>query len=182
MARLAEVIRKGRAGRYSLEDLAERSGVSSGLLSQIERGLGNPSFITLSHIARALDLPLAAFFTGPNPESSILVRKSERKKLRVPHNDVSYELLTPNLQSRLGMLLAHIPAGFDSSDRPASHDGEDSYLIMKGRLELTVGDQGFMLFEGDSITFDATLVHIWRNPLKRQVDVLIASTPPLFSI
>src|SRR6185437_8258476 len=56
--RLGRLIRSARGERYSLEALAARSGVSAGLLSQIERGIGNPSFQTL-RVAHALDIPVA---------------------------------------------------------------------------------------------------------------------------
>ena len=55
-AAIGAVIRRQRAGRYTLAELAQRSGVSSGLLSLIERGRGNPSIETLQRIAAALDL------------------------------------------------------------------------------------------------------------------------------
>ena len=65
MAFVGKVVRDARRGRFSVEDLSARAGVSSGLISQVERGLGNPSVTTLLKLARALDLPLNAFFEAP---------------------------------------------------------------------------------------------------------------------
>src|ERR1700748_2596001 len=74
MSRLGRILRAARGDRYSLETLAERSGVSTGLLSQIERGIGNPSFQTLLRVAHALDIPVAALLAGDagsKPESAV---------------------------------------------------------------------------------------------------------------
>src|SRR5690348_2456589 len=62
--RLGRLIRSARGERFSLEALAARSGVSAGLLSQIERGIGNPSFQTLLRVAHALDIPVAELLAG----------------------------------------------------------------------------------------------------------------------
>src|ERR1700760_2093438 len=73
--RLGRLIRLARGERYSLDALAARSGVSAGLLSQIERGIGNPSFQTLLPVAPALDIPVAALLAGGDgnkPESSFV--------------------------------------------------------------------------------------------------------------
>src|SRR5579863_1958954 len=69
MAGLGELLKGARVGRFTIEQLAERSGVSAGRISQMERGLGNPSFATLSKVAAALEIPIGTFFAGPPGES-----------------------------------------------------------------------------------------------------------------
>src|ERR1700735_253953 len=79
--RLGRLIRLARGERDSLDALAARSGVSAGLLSQIERGIGNPSFQTLLRVAHALDIPVAALLAGGDrnkPESLFVVLAGER--------------------------------------------------------------------------------------------------------
>ena len=65
----------------SLEDLAERAGISRGLLSQLERGIGNPSLTTLAGLAAALDVPLGSFFAGGKNNDDIVVRRNARKRV-----------------------------------------------------------------------------------------------------
>jgi transcriptional regulator with XRE-family HTH domain len=90
--RLGRLIRLARGDRYSLEALATRSGVSTGLLSQIERRIGNPSFQTLLRLAHALDIPVAKLLAGggeDKPESSFVVPAHERRHITWPKEDMS---------------------------------------------------------------------------------------------
>lgn len=180
MDSFAEVLRVARAGRYTIEELAARSGVSSGRISQLERGLGNPSFITLSKLAAALDAPIGSFFTGPAAESRMVVRKNERKRIVVPHDKLAYELLTPDLQRNLEVYLFHLPPRFDSSRRPITHRGEECIHVLSGQLEVHVEGQMFHLMEGDSITYDSSRPHFVKNLTDGTVTALAAVTPPSF--
>ncbi len=78
VAGLADVIRGARQGRYSLDELAGKSGVSAGLISQIERGLGNPSVVTLTKLAYALDLSIGSVFPPPHPGWAPVLRGGHR--------------------------------------------------------------------------------------------------------
>src|SRR5947209_4614890 len=79
---MGERIARERAVRsLSIEELAQRAGVSTGLLSQIERGIGNPSLSSMLGLARALDMPLGSFFGGAPGDSDMVVRPHTRKRL-----------------------------------------------------------------------------------------------------
>src|SRR5690349_22782539 len=101
---LGVALRTARRDRgMTVEGLAAAAGVSSGLISQLERGQGNPAFLTLRRLAEALGLPVAHFVQGP-PSSGILVRADQRKRLHLPDADLVCELLTPCLQGNLEVL------------------------------------------------------------------------------
>ena len=180
MESLGDLIRQARAGRYTIDQLARRSGVSTGRISQIERGFGNPSFVTLSKIATALDIPIGSFFQGPSGEVHMLVRKKERKQLVIPHDNLVYELLTPDLQGTLEVYIFHLPPGFDNSKRPITHRGEECIHVLSGSLEAFVDGERFVLDEGDSITYDSGRPHCVRNLNDKKVTALAAVTPPSF--
>src|SRR6266568_989110 len=76
----------------SIEELARRAGVSNGLLSQIERGIGNPSLSTLLGLAKALEMPLGSFFAGASDDSDVVVRARGRKRLVLNDHNLVYEL------------------------------------------------------------------------------------------
>lgn len=179
-ASLGDLIRAARAGRFTIDELARRSGVSSGRISQIERGLANPSFETLWKLTTALEIRVGSFFQGPPPEERMVVRKDERKRLVLPHDDLVYELLTPDLQGALEVFRFHVPAGFDNSRRPITHRGEECIHILEGSLEVSVGDRAFLLEEGDSITYDAGRPHFVRNLGDEKAVAIAAVTPPSF--
>jgi transcriptional regulator with XRE-family HTH domain len=175
---VGEVIREARRGRYSLEDLAQRAGVSAGFLSQLERGLSNPSMTTLTKIAAALDLPLGQFFQGPQLEGRMVVRAAARRKLVLPHEGLVYEILTPDLRGSLAMLLSTIGPGFDNSDEPFQHRGEECVFLLSGSLDVVVAGQAFSLEAGDSVRYDPSLPHWFRNRSTEPAQIVGAVTPP----
>ncbi len=179
-AYLGAVIRQARRGRFSVEELAQRAGVSSGLISKIERGLGNPSFATLTHLAYALDLSIGSFFDAPVSAGRMVVRRNERRRLVMPHASLVYELLTPSLQGKLGMVRTRIAPSFDNHEQPFQHVGEESVHVLSGRLEVFVGHEHFYLEEGDTVTYDSGLPHWWRNAQNVAAEVIGAMTPPSF--
>jgi len=179
-ASLGDLIRTARAGRFTINELARRSGVSSGRISQIERGLANPSFETLWKLAVALEIPVGSFFQGPPAEERMVVRKDERSRLVLPHDDLVYELLTPDLRGALEVFRFHVPSGFDNSRQPITHRGEECIHILEGSLVVNVDARAFLLEEGDSITYDAALPHFVCNPGDEKAVAIASVTPPSF--
>jgi transcriptional regulator with XRE-family HTH domain len=177
---LGGILARARKGRFTLEELALASGLSTGLISQIERGLGNPSFTTLLKLANALQVPWHDLFTGPVSETPGLVRASARKRLVLPDEDLTYELLTPDFQGDLVVLRAHIPAHFDNTTRPFRHPGEECVHLLSGNLHVLVGAQMIELATGDSLTYDSGMPHGWRNPDPTPAELLSAVTPVTF--
>ncbi|HEY0937626.1 MAG TPA: helix-turn-helix domain-containing protein [Trebonia sp.] len=113
--RLGRLIRSARGERFSLEALAARSGLSAGLLSQIERGIGNPSFQTLLRVAYALDIPVAQLLadgSASQPESSFLVRTHERRHITWPGEGMSWEILSVPGQREFTAMLGRVPPRF----------------------------------------------------------------------
>lgn len=180
--KLGEGIRKARQGRFTVEQLAVRSGVSSGLISQIEKGRGNPSFMTLLKLASALTIPVGELVDDANSESDerLIVRKNERAKLHLEHVGLTYELLTPDFQRSLAMIRCTIPGGFDNRERALKHESEESVHVISGQIVCHVGDQEFALSAGDTITYDSRIVHTWRNPTAEPAVVISVVTPPTF--
>ncbi len=163
----------------TVEALAHAAGVSTGSISQLERGQGNPAFLTLRRLAEALGLPVVHFVQGP-PSKGMVVRAAERKRLHLPDADLVYELLTPSLQGRLEVLRTQIPAGWSNQSKPFVHEGEECVHLLSGRLEVVVGTARFELEEGDSITYDASQPHWYHNGADAAALILGAVTPPSF--
>jgi transcriptional regulator with XRE-family HTH domain len=177
-ARLALVIGEARRGRMTVEELAVRAGVSSGIISQIERGFGNPSYSTLLKIAHALDLPLASFFSEPDGDA-MLVRPERRKKLVLP-DGLTYELLTPDFQRQLAVFRTTVPPGFDNSDFPSTHPGEECVYVISGQISFRTGSKSFLLTAGDSLTHDSGIAHSLINQSAHPAELIISVTPVTF--
>ncbi len=177
---LGQALREARHRRgLTVEALATAAGVSSGLISQLERGQGNPAFLTLRRLAEALQLPVAHFVQGPVP-TGMVVRAGERRRLHLPDADLVYELLTPSLRGKLEVLRTRIPPGWTNESKPFAHEGEECVHLLEGCLEVVVGTSRFVLEAGDSITYDASVPHWYLNGTEAPALILGAVTPPSF--
>ncbi len=163
----------------SIEDLAEKAGISHGLLSQLERGIGNPSLATLVALASALELPLGSFFAGGQGDNDIVVRRRMRKRLVLADRRMKYQLLVPDLQGSLSMLYIELPPGFSNEQTPFSHAGEECELVLEGTVEAHIGSRVFLLEPGDSIRFASVNPH-WFRTFAAPVVIVSAMTPPSF--
>lgn len=182
--RLGKTIRAERNGRYTLKQLADEADLSVGSLSQIERGLGNPSFNTLTKISNALGLRIGdlieANTDAPRKHDSLVVRKDDRKRLQIGSEGLVYELLTPNLRGDLEVLETTVPTGFSNKANPFGHEGEECVVVMSGDLRIGVGEETHLLEAGDAVTYDSSLPHWWANESTKDAKLIGAVTPPSF--
>jgi len=164
----------------TLTELSQQSGLSVGLLSQIERGLSSPSLKSLTQICAALGIPLSWLFdSGPteNPaEKGLVVRRGSRRRLDLGAYGVTKELLSPDLGGEMQIYLVSIRPGGQSGPEPYTHRGEEGGLVLAGTLELTVDGRIVVLYEGDSFRFSSSLAHRFSNPGATQANVVWANS------
>lgn len=179
---VGSVIRKARVGRFSIRELSEVAGVSVGLISQVERGQGNPSIATLTRLAYALDLSIGSFFDleDQSGQRGGIVRSDHRKTLVLAGSSLTYQLLTPDLEGSLGVVRTVIAPKFDNRDAPFQHPGTECVHILRGTLRVALADDTLILYSGDSITYDSSTPHAWINEQDAEVEVIAAMTPPSF--
>jgi transcriptional regulator with XRE-family HTH domain len=177
---IGETLREARTGRFTIDELASKSNISAGRISQIERGVANPSFETLWRLTKALGIPIRALFPADNLDKSPVVRKHERRRLSIPRDGLVYEMLTPNGNGALEILLLDIPPGYDGARRALSHEGEKFLQIFSGELVVSIAGTEWQLNEGDAITFQALEPHFIRNNSKQNTRIQVVVTPPRF--
>ena len=162
----------------AVKDIAEKANVTPSLISQIERNIANPSLSTLKKIAAALDLPLSHLFSE-EPNISPVIRKQHRRKIFFGSNkNVIQELLSPDSHDNLMQFLYTIYEEGASSEGFVTHNGEECGLVIEGSLELTLGTTSYILEEGDSIYFDSTIPHQFRNRGNGQLKLVWVTSPP----
>ncbi len=179
---MGERIRKLRKEKgLTLKDVSGRIAVTSSMLSSVEMGCRNPSLGTLRKLARVFEVPIFHFLMSEaeHPGKG-LVRKEDRKRLQLPNNNLTYELLTPDFKGKMEVVLTRIPPGEASSAEPMTHAGEEWNYVVQGDVELTVGDTTYTLEEGDSYYHHAEVPHRIHNPAEAQAVVITAITPPRF--
>ncbi|MCL5039071.1 MAG: cupin domain-containing protein [Firmicutes bacterium] len=177
---LGEKIREKRQEKgISLKELAERTQLTPSFLSQVERDLAEPSITSLRKIAEALEVPIFYFLVdrdGHNP----VVRRNERRVLSVPQSHLAFELLTPDLERKMEVMMARLEPGAASSDMPLSHPGEEFILVMEGAMDIDIGGEVYHLDEGDSIYYFSSVPHRLISVGEKDLVFLSAITPPRF--
>ncbi len=166
----------------SVTELARRAGVSKSMISQVEREDANPSVETVRSIAAALEVPVFALFLEEDQSHGALVRKSERITLTIPGSEIVRELLTPDLQRAMALILGRIPPGAVSSPSPVTHRGEECVFVLQGTMVVRLQDEQYVLEAGDTFYFDARLPHLFMNPGETEVEFLSAITPPTLGV
>jgi len=165
-----------------LKDIAARAGCSESMLSKIENDKVAPSVGLLHRIVSALGTNVSTLFE-PTPESFVTragTRPVLNRSCGGEQSEVSLELLTPVPSPLLFQSGIHTVPPHASSDGLVEHEGEDFGYILQGTLELYVGNETFLLGEGDTFYFPSTLPHAYRNPGDTLTRVLWFNTPPTF--
>lgn len=170
--------------RLSTVQLAKVCGVSTSLISQVERGLTSPSLDVLWAIARALDVPIGTFFQGepveePPGKAPVVVRAGYRKKLGV-NSTLTYELLSPDLCHQIEFIWVEFGPGVEGPLAPFTHAGEEQMVVIQGEMHFWVDGEEYVLQTGDCITIDASRPHRAGNRSNAPAVVIAAITPPSF--
>jgi transcriptional regulator with XRE-family HTH domain len=153
----------------SLRDLAERSGVSAQMLSQVERGDTSPTLALATRIASGLELSLSQLLRLDEGDTLAVVRADERRRGGAGARGHAYEVLTPPLPGQRAEVSMHTlapGAGTSGPGDPPRHEpgSRETAVALRGRLRLVCDGSACDLAEGDSVTFDADLPHHFENP------------------
>jgi transcriptional regulator with XRE-family HTH domain len=157
------------ASSLSLRDLAERSGVSAPMLSQVERGETSPTLTVAARIASGLDLRLSQLLRLDEGGSVTVVRASERSGGGSAKRGHRFEVMTASQPGQRSELSRHTlaPAGATGApDDPPMHEpgSRETALVERGSVVLVCDGQRYRLSKGDCVTFDADLPHHFENP------------------
>jgi quercetin dioxygenase-like cupin family protein len=142
--------------------------------------MANPSVASLRRIAEALGEPIASLFHG-GQVSGMVVRVADRRRLAHPVGAWEDSLLTPSAARRIQLIESIVEAGMGSGDEPYTHAGdEECVVVLKGKVEISVGDDRYVLQAGDTLLLDPSLPHSFHNPTSRPATVLWVIAPPLY--
>ena len=157
------------ASSLSLRDLAERSGVSAPMLSQVERGETSPTLTVAARIASGLELRLSQLLRLDEGGSVTIVRAGERGGGGNAKRGHRFEVMTAAQPGQRSELSRHTlaPGGATGApDDPPMHEpgSRETALLEQGAVVLVCDGQRYDLVEGDCVTFDADLPHHFENP------------------
>lgn len=161
------------------EELAARTELSKGFISQLERNLTSPSIQTLMDILEVLGVDISDFFAKDEDEKVVFTPDDMfEKEDEDIHSSVLW--LVPNAQKNAlePIMVTVSPGGSTYPDDP--HEGEEFGYVLMGSVTLVLGMRRFKLKKGDSFCFKPTEEHYLINNTQRDARVIWVSTPPSF--
>jgi transcriptional regulator with XRE-family HTH domain len=157
-----------RSRELSLQAVARTTGLSIGLLSQIERGLSSPSVKNLVALSNAFDVPISWFFdeavSADEGEHSFVVRREARSRIAMQTTSMSKELLSPDRTRPLQTFLITVEPGGGTGEQPYAYSGEVNGYVLAGRLALWLNGRSLLLREGDSFAIPGNCPRRYGNP------------------
>lgn len=206
---LGEKIRDIRKKRkMTITQLANATGLTPSMISQVERSIISPSIETLKKIGNVLEIPLSVLFEDteshiPAPTSPIINQMSNmevflsqfpplnlynqspvvhegQRKILSPGKGIRFYLLTPNLTGPIEFIYNEYDPGSTTGPDLYTHPGCECGLILSGELEIQIKQDVYLLKAGDSITFNSTDPHSKRNIGDTMCTCVWANVPPWF--
>ena len=167
----------------TIRGFADYAGVSTSLISQIERGQANPSLSVLELIAQALNVPLYTLFINDIDTKSLISKKRDRKKVYRENNDhIVYDVLTPDfMKAHIELLMMDLNAHTTTTtESHYSHDDkEEIAVVMKGQAYVELEGTEYFLDEGDVVRIPPNVKHRFLNKSDEPNHILFVLTPPL---
>jgi transcriptional regulator with XRE-family HTH domain len=170
----------------SLKEVADLTGFSTALLSQMENHLVSPSLGTIIKLARALSVKVGDFLGETEGEPFTIVRKDERKMVsRFASKEgvkygYSYESLGFDKKDRhMEPFIVTLEPATVKAAKTSVHEGEEFIFVLEGEMEVILGNHTDILYPGDSIYYDSTIPHkvqCHQDKVTRILAVIYASS------
>lgn len=164
----------------SQRELAKRAGVSNAIISLIEQNRSSPSIGSMKKVLAGVPMSLADFFAGElSPRRQVFFAAKEL--IELGSGGISYRQVARDLSERaLQILHERYAPGADTGETMLRHESDEGGVVIRGRLEVTVGDQRRVLGPGDAYYFDSRIPHRFRALGEEECEVVSACTPPSF--
>jgi len=170
--------------KIALVDLGKHTGLSASMISQLENGKLVPTLPTLARIAMVFDVGLDYFFTDRKRRGVFSVVRAD-ERIRFPDNAESpvpgyyFECLAYGAQDKsLQAYLGEFPKMAPGSGTEHAHEGAEFFHVLEGEVCIRYEDQDYVLRPGDSVYFDAGVVHSYRGLKDGVSKAIVITTPP----
>lgn len=173
-------IKKLRAEKgITLKELSEKSNLSIGFLSQLERGLTTIAVDSLEKLAEILEVHLTYFFDYPHKRKDKVLRSYEQEILDVEEGGFIKYSLSTNLEDKqlVPRLIEILPQKKEEEIISYKHDGEEFVYVLEGILTIYLESERYELYPGDSVHMDSEIIHNWANYTNKKVKLLAVNTP-----
>jgi len=173
-------IKKFRLSKgLTLKDIEVKAKVSATHVSEIERGMTSPTVGALAKIAEAMGTDVAYFVEKRNLSKVSVLGKKERKRMQFVDWGATYFSLTKDVPNPvLSFLEVELDPGIARPEETSTHEGEEFALVTKGVMEIIIGEEKYILKEGDSIHYKANRPHAMRNIGDAKCRAIWVTMPP----
>lgn len=156
--------------KITIAQMSEDTGLSKGFISNVENNNTSPSISTLQTIATFLKVPLP-YLLLEKDEHMIIKRKNEREVSTTRESNFSVEHLAS--RGALSLKMVEFPPGASTGETNA-HEGEECHLVIQGKVLAEQGEDSYILEEGDTFSWCASVPHYVKNIGDDTAKVLIA--------
>jgi transcriptional regulator with XRE-family HTH domain len=169
--------------KMGLVELGRHTGLSAAMLSKVERGKLFPTLPTLARIALVFSVGLEYFFADDRKRHTLgIVRRGQRKRFpeRADGKDVSFffeSLDFAAVERKLSAYHAEFEPVPSRKTRTHHHNGAEFLSVLRGKLEMRIGNEQHVLETGDSIYFDSSLAHSYRRVSKSPCSAIVVTVP-----
>lgn len=177
-------IRKDK--KITLKELSEQTGLSTGYLSQFERGMTSIAIESLQSISKALEVDMDRFFLKPRAKSkdeSPIIRSYDREIGKIGPKIIQYYLVKDADQAKfLPRIYEILPKNDDTHAKTYVHEGVEFIYIIEGILTLSYKNQIYEMYPEDSAYISSEVPHNWENNTSKKVKMLAINYPNPFEI
>lgn len=164
----------------SQRKLARISGVANATISQIEAGRLNPTVSMLKKVLDGFPISMSDFFADDAELADRIFFRAD-ELTEIADGGISFLQVGANLHNKALQLIKECyQPGAGTGKHAITHEGEECGIILKGRLQVTVGDQKAILRSGDAYYFKSNQPHTFRNPGNEPCELISACSPPSF--
>lgn len=178
------------AQKLSQRELARKSGVTNGMISQIEGNNTSPSVSSLKRILDAIPMSMSEFFANETDNAKQIFFRAEDLRELNPRaifstmegdgSDLSLRQVGNSRNTAIQMLHERYAPGSSTGAELYHHNGEEAGIIISGFIDVTVGDQTAKLGPGDAYSFESRTPHRFHNSGEEECVIVSACTPPSF--
>jgi len=171
-----------KKSNMTIREFADYSGISTSLISQIERNQANPSLSVLELISKALNVPLYTLFINEIDTDKLISRKENRKNIyRENPAHIVYDVLTPDfMKTHIEVLMMDINGNSKTTESHYSHSAkEELAVVMSGEINVELNKKIYHLKEGDVVRIPPNIKHRFINSSEYKASVLFILTPAL---
>ena len=160
------------------QELADRTELTKGYISQLEHGTVAPSVITLLDLIECLGTTPAEFFRETRMEQVVFSEQGFFEK--IDEGGSSIQWIVPTAQKNLMEPLLVRLNPHQKLDEDEPHEGEEFGFVISGRIRLHLGDQTYIVKSGESFYYQADKKHFIENTTAQPARFIWVSTPPSF--